>query len=178
MFATSERVRPCRARCSPRSVGRVTKRLPSCSSTPMSRFLRSESAPRGPVTWTTSGSTLMVTPVGTGMGLRQIRLIWLPDLRHDLAADLRLARVVTGHDAVRRRDDGGAESTLDLRDLGGRHVPALAGPRDAAQPRDRRAAVVGVLQADLDDLARVLRGRRLDVEAGDVALLVQDPRHL
>jgi hypothetical protein len=101
-----------------------------------------------------------------------------PDLRHDLAADLRLARVVTGHDAVRRRDDGGAESTLDLRDLGGRDVPALTGPRDAAQPRDRRAAVVGVLQADLDDLARMVRVRRLDVEAGDVALLDEDACHL
>jgi hypothetical protein len=60
----------------------------------MSRFLRSESAPRGPVTWTTSGSTTTVTPVGTGMGLRPMRDMRLPDLRHDFAADLLLAGVV------------------------------------------------------------------------------------
>src|SRR3712207_7762635 len=42
---------------------------------------------RSPVTWTTSGSTLIVTPVGTGIGLRPMRLMELPDLRHDLAAD-------------------------------------------------------------------------------------------
>src|SRR3712207_3055043 len=153
MLATSERVSPCRARCSPRSVGRVTLRTPSDSSTPMSRFLRSDSAPRGPVTWTTSGSTLTVTPVGTGMGLRPIRLIGLPDLRHDLAADLLLAGLVAGHDAARRRDDRGAEAALDLRDLRPGDVAALAGARHAAQARDRRPALGGVLELDLDELA-------------------------
>src|SRR5688572_15792110 len=129
MFATSERVRPCSARCSPRSVGRETRRFPSCSSTPMSRFLRSDSAPRGPVTWTTSGSTFTVTPVGTGIGLRPIRLIGLPDLRHDFAADLLLAGLVARHDAARGGHDGRAEAALDLRDLRPGDVAALAGTR-------------------------------------------------
>src|SRR5688500_8706405 len=178
MLATSERVSPCRARCSPRSVGRVTTSVPSCSSTPMSRLLRSDSAPRGPVTWTTSGSTLMVTPVGTGMGLRPMRLIALPDLRHDLAADLVLAGLVARHDAARRGDDRRAEAALDLRDLGARDVPALAGARHAAQAGDRRPALGRVLELDLDELAGMVGGGRLDLERVDVALLLQDPGHL
>ena len=92
MLATSERVSPCRARCSPRSVGRVTViSSPSCT-TVMSRGMRSESSPLGPCTRTTSGSIVTVTPEGTGMGLRPIRdIALLPDLRHDLAADAVLA---------------------------------------------------------------------------------------
>src|SRR3712207_3659359 len=179
MLATSERVRPCSARCSPRSVGRVTLSTPSSPcSTPMSRWIRSDSAPRGPVTCTTSGSIFTVTPSGTGMGFLPIRLIRSPDLRHDLAADLLAARVVTGHDALRRREDGGAQAALDLGDLVGRDVVALAGARDAAQAGDRRAAVLGVLQPHAQHLAGMVGVRRLDLVAGDVALLVEDPRHL
>src|SRR3954467_4212494 len=116
MFATSERVSPCRARCSPRSVGRVTRiSSPSCA-TLMSRGMRSDSSPLGPCTRTTSGSTVTVTPEGTAMGFLPIRLMAAcsPDLRHDLAADALLARLLSGHDAVGRRDDGGAHPALDL----------------------------------------------------------------
>src|SRR4051794_23802797 len=106
MLATSERVSPCRARCSPRSVGRVTTSSPSFWSMPMSRDLRSDSAPRGPGTWTTSGSTVTVTPSGTGMGLRPILdMVDLPALRHDLAADALLTGLVAGQDAAGRGDD-------------------------------------------------------------------------
>src|SRR5688572_9888292 len=122
----------------------------------MSRCTRSDREPRGPLTWTTSGSMTTSTPLGTGMGLRPMRDMPLPDLRHDLAADLRAAGVVPGHDALGRREDGRAEAALDLRDLRGVHVVALAGPRDAAQAGDRRAAVGGVLETDLEDLAGVL----------------------
>src|SRR4051794_2889217 len=124
MLATSERVSPCRARCSPRSVGRVTSSSPSFCSTPMSRFLRSDSAPRGPVTWTTSGSMVMVTPSGTGMGLRPIRDMALPDLGHDFAADALLTGLMAGQHAARRRDDRGAHAALHLADAGRRGVVA------------------------------------------------------
>src|SRR3954469_12274209 len=180
MFATSERVSPCRARCSPRSVGRVTLiSSPSCA-TVMSRWMRSESSPRGPCTRTTSGSIVTVTPVGTEMGLRPMRDMasWLPDLCHDLAADALLARLVAGHDAVGRRDDGGAHAALDLAHALGAGVAALAGTRDAAQARDGRAAVLGVLERDADDLAGVVGRGRLDLVAGDVALLGEDAGHL
>src|SRR3954447_19433861 len=179
MLATSERMSPCRARCSPRSVGRLTRSSPSVCSTVMSRDLRSDSAPRGPVTWTTSGSTVTVTPSGTGMGLRPILdIVDLPDLRHDLAADALLAGLVAGQYAARRGNDRGAHAALDLADAAGGRVVALARARDAAQALDRRAAVVRVLQLHTDDLARVIGGRRLDVVAQDVALLLEDAGHL
>src|SRR3954451_25159282 len=145
----------------------------------MSRDLRSDSAPRGPVTWTTSGSMVTVTPSGTGMGFLPMRLIARsPDLRDDLAAHAGAPRLVAGHDAARRRDDGRAHAALHLADPARGRVVALAGPRDAAQAADRRAAVLGVLQLHAHALARVLLVRRQHLEAVDVALLAQDPRHL
>src|SRR6478672_12760176 len=118
MLATSERVSPCRARCSPRSVGRVTRiSSPSCA-TVMSRWMRSDSSPLGPCTRTTSGSMVTVTPVGTAMGFLPMRDMGLPDLRHDLAADALLARLMAGHDAMGRRHDGGAHAALNLAHAG------------------------------------------------------------
>src|SRR4029079_11528345 len=133
MLATSERVSPCRARCSPRSVGRVTLSSSPSWATLMSRGMRSESSPLGPCTRTTSGSIVTVTLDGTEMGFLPMRDMGrLPDLCHDLAADALLARLMAGHDAVGRRDDGGAHAALDLAHAGGRGVAALAGARHAA----------------------------------------------
>src|SRR4051794_32669489 len=179
MLATSERVRPCSARCSPRSVGRVTTSSSPSWATVMSRGTRSDSVPRGPLTWTSSGSIETVTPVGSGMGFLPIRDIGvLPDVRHDLAADARVAGLVAGHDASRRGDDGGAHAAEHLRDLARAGVCAAPGARDALEAGDRRAAVARVLQAHADDLARMLGVGRDDVVAVDVALLVEDPRAL
>src|SRR5690349_19346739 len=144
MFATSERVSPCSARCSPRSVGRVTRiSSPSCA-TVISRWMRSDSSPLGPCTRTTPGSIVTVTPLGTEMGFLPIRDIELPDLRHDLAADALLARLMAGHDAVRRRDDRGAHAALHLANAVLAGVVALARTGHAAQAGDGRAAVLGV----------------------------------
>src|SRR4051794_14717743 len=178
MLAISERVSPCRARCSPRSVGRLTSSSPSFCSTVMSRLMRSSSWPPGPATRTTSGSTVTVTVSGTGMGLRPMRDMRLPDLRDDLAAHAGAPRLVAGHHAARRRDDRRPHAALDLGDAAAGRVVALAGARDAPQPRDRRAAVVGVLQAHRDDLAGPVLAGRDELEGLDVALLAQDPRHL
>src|ERR671939_529716 len=118
MLATRERVSPCSARCSARSVGRETRIAPSSWRTSIARALRSNRSPRGPATRTTSGSIVTVTPAGVGVGFLPMGLIaWLPDLGHDLAADARLARVVAGHDAVRRRHDRRAHAAQDLRDV-------------------------------------------------------------
>src|SRR2546421_7060117 len=122
MFATSVRVRPCSARCSPRSVGRVTISSSPCCSTLISRLTRSDSSPLGPLTVTRSGSIAIVTPDGMGMGRFPIRDMaltksCLPDLRHDFAADALLARLVTGHDALGSGDDRRAHAALDARDV-------------------------------------------------------------
>src|ERR1044072_7648806 len=115
MLKISERVSPCSARWFGRSVGRLTTTLPSSCSTVMSRGMRSESSPLGPCTRTSPEAMSTVTPLGTAMGCLPMRdMRDLPDLRHDLAADALLARVVTGHDAARRREDRRAHATLDL----------------------------------------------------------------
>src|SRR4051812_37641172 len=168
MLAMSERVSPCRARCSPRSVGRLTRSSPSACSTVMSRLLRSSSDPPGPATRTTSGSMVTVTVAGTGMGLRPMRLMRSPDLRDDLAADAALPGLMAGHHAARRRDDRRAHAALDLADPVRRRVVALARARHPAQAADRRAAVVGVLQAHADELAGTALGGRQHLERLDV----------
>src|SRR3954447_13145190 len=151
MFAISERVSPCRARCSARSVGRVTIRFPSSWTTSMARFLRSKRSPRGPATRTTSGSTVMVTLEGTGMGFLPIRdMTRLPDLGDDLATDARSASLVAGHDAVRGGQDRGAHAAQHLRDVLGIHVAPLAGAGHPAQAGDHRSAVLSVLEAHED----------------------------
>src|SRR3954453_2123434 len=178
MLAISERVSPCRARCAPRALGRLTNLSPSACSTVMSRLMRSSSWPPGPATRTTSGSIVTVTVSGTGMGFLPIRLMPSPDLGDHFAPHAGAPRLVAGHDAARRRDDGRPHATLDLADARRRRVVALARARDAPQARDRRAAVVGVLQADGDQLAGMVLGGRHDLEGVDVALFAQDPRHL
>src|SRR5215218_3185572 len=64
--------------------------------------------------------------VGDGNGLLadSRHRVSLFDLRHDLAADARLARLVAGHDAARRRDDRRAHAAEDLRHLVGADVDA------------------------------------------------------
>src|SRR3954470_3607836 len=174
MLATSERVSPCRARCSPRSVGRLTSSSsPSCS-TAMSRGMRSVSSPLGPLTRTSSGSIDTVTPAGTGMGFLPMRLMQSPDVGDDLAADARVAGLVAGHHASRRGHDRRPHAAEDLRDLGVVHVGAVAGGRDALEPGDRRAALLGGLERHADDLAGTIGGGRLDLEVADVALLLED----
>src|ERR1039458_7866260 len=146
----------------------------------MSLWIRSESSPFGPFTRTELGSIATVTPLGTGMGCLPILDIRSrsPDLRQDLAADARGARVVAGHHAVRGRDDRGAHAAEHLGDVLGVDVRAPARTRRAPQPGDRRAAVLGVLQADLDQLAGAVIGLGDDREGLDVALLDEDPGQL
>src|SRR5215211_696804 len=177
MFAMSERVSPWRARCSPRSVGRVTTISPSCWSTAISRDTRSWSSPFGPFTLTSSGSMTTSTPSGTGIGCFPMRLTGLssPHPRHQLAAHALAARVVAGHDAARGGDDRRAHSALDLRDAARVYVATAAGLRESLDPGDHRPAVLGVLQADAQ---RAPHATRLDLVPVDVALLLQDARDL
>src|SRR5258708_37113807 len=178
MFATRERVRPCSARCSPRSVGRVTwSTSPSCL-TSMSRGIRSLSSPLGPLTRTDSGSIETVTPEGTGMGCLPIRDISSPHLRQDLAADAGGPGGVAGHHAMGGGDDRGAHATQHLGDRLRIDVVAPAGAGHAAQAGDRRAALLGVLEADLDDLAGAALGCVEDRPGLDVALPGEGPPQL
>src|SRR6059036_719740 len=128
MLAIRLRVRPCSARCSPRSVGRVTTTWPSSSLTVISPLTRSSSSPLGPLTFTRPGSTCTSTPSGTGMGCFPIRLMGSPDLGHKLAAHMRLARLVAGHHPAGGGDDRGSHAAQDLGDVVGAYVTPAAGP--------------------------------------------------
>ncbi len=77
MFAISVRVSPWSARSSPRSVGRVTRIVPSSCAISIREGTTCASSPFGPDTVTRPGSTDTVTPAGTSMGLLPIRLIRL-----------------------------------------------------------------------------------------------------
>src|SRR5207248_11271485 len=105
MFATSDRVSPCSARWSGRSVGRVITSRPSSSSTPIAAAIRSDSWPRGPLTDTAPGLISTSTPAGTGTGLRPILLMGSPDVAQHLAADAQLLGPAAGDHAARRRQN-------------------------------------------------------------------------
>src|SRR4051812_24012067 len=171
MFAIRLRVRPCSARCSPRSVGRLTRSSPSSCLTSIARALASESSPLGPFTLTCSGWMLTSTPSGTAIGCLPIRLIALPDPRDELAADPGAASVVAAHDSTRGGDDRGAHAAQHLGDLARAHVAPVARAREAVEARDHRPAVLGVLQRHAQGLAHA---SGLDLEVLDVPLLAED----
>src|SRR4051812_11600322 len=177
MFAIRLLVSPCSARCSPRSVGRATVSVPSSIATFMSVSTCWASSPFGPLTLTAPGLTSISTPSGISIGFLPIRLISSssPDVRDDLSADAPLPGLVPGHDAARGRHDRRAHASEDPRDLVLGDVATATGPRDAVHAADHGVAVLRVAEADLDDLADP---PGLDVEVGDVALLLEDAGHL
>src|SRR5215208_6753713 len=176
MLAMSDRVRPCSARCSPRSVGRRTTIVPSSCATSMSRATRSSSSPRVPFTRTSSGSMKTSTPAGTGIGCFPIRLIvGSPDVGDDLAADATALGLVARHDAVGGRDDRGAHAAEDLGDLARVDVGAAARRGDALEARDDGCTALGVLEADAQGLAHAGGLGRVLL---DVPLLAEDAREL
>src|SRR4051794_12713826 len=176
MFAIRLLVSPCSARCSPRSVGRATVRVPSSIATCMSVLTCWLSSPFGPFTATAPGLTSISTPSGISIGFLPIRLISCsPDVRDDLAADAPLPGLVAGHDAARGRHDRGAHASEDARNRVLGDVAAAAGAGDPVHAADHWIAILGVAKADPDDLSDP---PRLDREVGDVALLLEDAAHL
>src|SRR6266540_5372049 len=72
----------------------------------------------------------------------------LPDLTEDLAADVTLARLPVGHEALVGGQDRDAHASEHTRELVGARVHAQAGLRHAPDPRDRALPVRRVLQDD------------------------------
>src|SRR6187549_3671866 len=154
MLLTSVRVSPCSCLWVFCSVGRVTTRVPSSRLMVMSGWRARLSVPFGPLTVTWRPSIVTSTPDGTGMGRRPIRdmSIHLPDEREDFAAQLRLTRLLAGHDPLARADDDDAQAAEDSRDVRLARVDAQVGGRAV------------LLLADVGDEALVLE------DAGDLAL--------
>src|SRR3954449_4992471 len=170
MLATRLRVRPCKARCSPRSVGRCTVRVPSSCSIFMSEERSCSSCPFGPLTTTCPGAMSIWTPSGIAIGFLPIRLI-SPDVGDYLAADAPRLCFVTGHDAARGADDRRAGPAIHPRDRVVVHVMATARSGDALDAADHRLLVARVLELNADELADP---PWLGREVGDVALLLEN----
>src|SRR4051812_37986753 len=142
MFAIRLRVRPCRARCSPRSVGRATVTAPSPCSTVMSGERVCASSPFGPLTAMLPGAISTVTASGTGTGFLPIRLICSPDVGDDLATDALRASFVAGHHAGGGAEDRGPGAAVDTGDALVVDVATATRTRDSFDPEDHRLAVL------------------------------------
>src|SRR5205823_5397308 len=110
------------------------------------------------------------------MGDLPIRLMSSsPHVTEDLAANLALAGLAVGHQALARRQHGDAKTTEDTGQLVGLDVDPETWLRDPAQPRDGADAVGRVLHADLEHAAGPA-GIVGDGPALDVALALEDAR--
>src|ERR1044072_2270319 len=160
MFAIRLRVSPWRARCSPRSVGRLTTIVPSSFSTVSSAERLCSSSPFGPLTATRPGATSTVTASGTGMGFLPILLMGSPNVGDNLAADSLRLRLVPCHHAGPGADGRRAGAAQHAGHMFVVDVAAPARARDALESGDERAPVLRVLELDpelLADLRRLLR---------------------
>src|SRR6476661_3658184 len=174
MLFTSWRMVPLMALASRDSSAGTKDSLPSLLATFTRAFWASDSVPPAPLTLIWSSLICTSTPWGTATGIFPTRDISrsfpLGHVAQHFAADAVGARLAVGHHALGGGDDGDAETVLHLRDRVATLVDAQAGTADALDALDHRAAGV-VLQRDLElALVAVL----LDLEAVDVALVLQD----
>src|SRR5215207_7864693 len=95
----------------------------------------------------------------------------LPDVREDFAAQLRLARLLAGHDPLAGADDDDAEAAEDSWDVGLARVDTQARLADPLEPGDDGHFAVDVLELEPQD-----RGgpRLLFAHVGNEALVLED----
>src|SRR5437763_9451493 len=141
MLFTSDRVRPCRARCSRSSSGRSTRMVESSWRTVMSGGNARSSWPLGPLTMMRPAPIVTSTPDGSRMGERPTRDISSPHVAEDLAALATLARLAVGHEALVGGQDGDAEAAEHAGQPVGLCVDPQPGLRHPAQTRDRAIAI-------------------------------------
>src|SRR3954465_11924713 len=97
-----------------------------------------------------------------------------PHVREDFATDAIVVSLSIGLQALRRRDDGDAETTKHLRESGRFGVHAKAGLGDPAYPGNGTLPVLAVLQGDRQRFADLAFCRLVHGIAGDVALVGED----
>src|SRR5215475_15090047 len=138
MLAISERDKPCSARISPSSLGRVTVMTPSAFETSIGGVTSTLSSPFGPFTLTWRPLMATSTPLGIVMGIRPIRDIAgsLPDVGEDFPAHALLLRLLIRHEAGGRRDDRDAQAAQHARQVVLARIDPQAGLGDALKPRD------------------------------------------
>src|SRR4029450_11243134 len=83
---------------------------------------------------------------GNGKATDSRNLVGLPDVREDFAAQLRLARLLAGHDPLAGADDDDAQAAQDARNVGLARIDAQARLADPLEPGDDRHLAVDVLE--------------------------------
>src|SRR5271170_2584087 len=110
------------------------------------------SSPFGPFTFTVRPSSVAVTPFGSGIILfpiRDIACVPLEHLTEDFAADILFAGGTVRHHALRRRDDGKAQSAAVRLQFDHRGVYAPTRRRNPLQIADDGAAFM-IFELDLE----------------------------
>src|SRR5215472_1122903 len=177
MLAISERDKPCSARISPSSLGRVTVMTPSAFETSIGGVTSTLSSPFGPFTLTWRPLIATSTPLGIVMGCRPIRDIAgsLPDVGEDFPAHALLLRLLVSHQAGGCRDDRHAQAAEHPRQVVLAGVHPQSGLGDALEARD--GALPG--RSELERNHQVLANLGvLHLPAGDVALLLENLRNV
>src|SRR5262249_55318601 len=134
--------------------------------------------PFGPLTTTWSGLISTFTFSGTGMGFLPILAISLAlsiDAAEQLAAKTLPARLLAGHDTVRRRQNVDAQTAQHLRDLCFRNIDAAARTTDAFDIRYHFFTFGPVFE---ENGQRQLSGFFGRLEMRDVTLFLQNSRNL
>src|SRR5579871_1638288 len=130
----------------------VTFTWPFSNFTSTSSCAMKDNWPFGPFIFTVCPSTVAVTPDGIVTGflpIRDMRPFSSEHRKENLAAHIRVARVVVSHDSLRRRQHRNAEPVVDARQVLHRGVDPPTGLGDALDLADHGFAVE-IFQFDLE----------------------------
>src|SRR5579859_4526475 len=162
----------------------------------MSRGRVRSSWPFGPSTFTVPGASVTLTLSGSVIGSFPMRdncllplslqgegrgegdqssFHLLPDVRQNFAAEALAQRLAAAHDPFAGAQDRDAEPAEDSRNLRLARVDAQSGAADPLDARDHANAIGAGLE---DDTHRLCGAVGLDLEARDVALVLQHARDL
>src|SRR5580700_3316540 len=159
MLASSLRVSPCNERSRLLSVGRLTVRTESSTSTLNPAGTSISSLPLGPSNRTRRPSIVALTPLSSGTGsfpIRDItstlinpetaaspgRRLFLPYRQQHFAADFFAPRFAVGHHSQGSRNHVDAKTGANLRHLGASRVASEPGPADPSQPAHHRLPIL------------------------------------
>src|SRR6266571_5503196 len=178
LFA-SARASPWKARCWRSSLLRAALSSPFSSLKEIPGGTGVVSLPFGPWTWIDDPSIWTFTSLGMGMALRPTRdmsaFLSLPDVADDLPPHALLGGGPAGHQAAGGGEDVDAQAAVDPGDAVLAAVDAAAGAAHPLHVGDHPLHAGAVLQVDAE---HALLAVLVDLEVGDVSLVLQDARDL
>src|SRR5438105_2602489 len=148
-----------------------TMLCPSFSSIRISASSSRLSSPLGPLTETRVPSMRISTPEGMATGILPTRDIGSPHVAEYFATHAAAAGFLTGHNALRRGEDGDTKAAVDARDLALGRIDAQPRPAHALEAHDDRLARGGISEMDANIFVRAFAA---DLEVADIALVLED----